>query len=145
MRKMIPFNGPHRFNVEELSSEKVVVRIPYRRSNLNHLKGIHACALSTACEYSSGLLILRHLGTSNYRLIMRSLKSTYHYQGKETVNAIFELGEKEVNDLLLPKLKEVGEVDLTAEIKAFDLSGNHICTTVCLWQIKTWDKVSTKV
>ena len=145
MRKMIPFNRPHRFSVEEITSERVVVRIPYRKSNLNHLKGIHACALTTASEYSSGLLILRHLGTADYRLIMKSLTSTYHYQGKEAINAIFELSEADVNSELIPKLEKEGVVDLTAEIKAFDLSGNHVCTTVCLWQIKTWDKVKTKV
>ena len=145
MRRMIPFNKPHRFNVEEITSERVVVKIPYRKSNLNHLKGIHACALSTACEYSSGLLILRHLGTSEFRLIMKKLTSTYHYQGKEAVNAVFELSESEVISELIPELNEKGVVDLTAEIEAFDLSGNHICTTVCLWQIKTWDKVKTKL
>ncbi|MFK7757884.1 MAG: DUF4442 domain-containing protein [Flavobacteriales bacterium] len=145
MRKMIPFNKPHRFNVEEITSERVVVKIPYRRSNLNHLKGIHACALSTACEYSSGLLLLRHLGTKDYRLIMRTLRTEYHYQGKEEVNAIFEFSNERVEAEVLPQLAKEGVVDLSCEIKAYDVSGNHICTTECLWQIKKWDKVKTNV
>lgn len=144
LRRMIPFNRPHRFSVKELTSEKCVVTIPFRKSNLNHLKGIHACALSTACEYSSGLLILRHLGTKDYRLIMRSLKTDYLYQGKEEVEAVFKFSEKEVLENLIPKLNNDGVVDLKCEINAFDLSGNHICTTECLWQIKQWKKVKTE-
>ncbi len=142
--RMIPFNKPHRFRVEEITSEKVVVKIPYKRANLNHLKGIHACALSTACEYSSGLLLLRHLGAKDYRLIMKTLKSEYHYQGKEEVKTVFELSEKEIESQIKPELEREGVLDLICVIKAYDLSGNHICTTECLWQIKQWDKVQTK-
>jgi len=46
LRRMIPFNRPHRLTITELTAEQVTVRIPWRKSNLNHLKGIHALALS---------------------------------------------------------------------------------------------------
>ena len=68
----IPFNKPHRIRVTAVHDNGVSVRLPYRRKNRNHLKGIHACALATAAEYASGLSLLLVFGTE-YRLIMKNL------------------------------------------------------------------------
>ncbi len=145
LRKMIPFNKPHKLTITELTSEKAVVRIPFRKSNLNHLKGIHALALSTASEYASGMMILRHLGTKDYRLIMRSLKTEYHYQGKTDIDAVFELSEANVKARILDKLGDDGKTDFLCDIKTYDQDKNLVSTTTCDWQIKKWDKVKTKV
>lgn len=145
LRRMIPFNKPHRLRVTELTSERAVVRIPWRKSNLNHLKGIHAMALGTASEYCSGLLILRLLGTKDYRLIMRSIKTEYHYQAKTAIDAVFELSENDLNSKILDKIEAEGLVDFECQIKTFDSAKNHVSTTTCDWQIKKWDKVRTKV
>ncbi len=145
LRRMIPFNRPHRLTVTELSSERAIVRIPHRKSNLNHLKGIHALALSTASEYASGLMILRHLGTKDFRLIMKSLKTDYHYQGKTAIDAVFELSEMDVQEKILSQLDEDGKTDFLCEIVTFDQNQNHISTTTCDWQIKKWDRVRTRI
>src|SRR5688572_29492751 len=71
----IPFNKPHRIRITAIHDDGVSVRLPYRRRNLNHLKGIHACALATTAEYTSGIALLTAIGT-DYRLIMKNLSVT---------------------------------------------------------------------
>lgn len=139
----IPFNKPHRIQILKLEENKVVVKLPYMRKNLNHLKGIHACALATLCEYTTGLLMLRGFGAKKYRLIMKSLKMDYYYQAKQDVMAAFELKEserEEIHDAL-----NSGEAHLyTAIIKLYDDQNNHICTGRVEWQLKLWSAVRTK-
>jgi len=143
--RVIPFNKPHRLKITELNAERVAVLIPLRKSNKNHLNGIHACALSTASEYASGLLILRHLGTKDYRLIMKSLHTEYHYQGKTAITAKFDLSEEHLKKTILTQIEKEGKSDLTCVIKAHDSDDNLISTTTCLWQIKSWASVKTKM
>src|SRR5689334_25303249 len=54
----IPFNKPHGIKLTAVHDDGVSVRLPYRRKNLNHLKGIHACALATMAEFSSGIALI---------------------------------------------------------------------------------------
>lgn len=102
-------------------------------------------ALSTASEYCSGLLILRLLGTKDYRLIMRSIKTDYHYQAKTAIDAVFELSDSEFQNKVFDPIEHDGVVNFDCTINTFDKDKNHISTTVCDWQIKKWEKVKTKV
>ena len=51
---VIPFNKPHGIKLIEISDDFVKTKIPYKRKNLNHIKGIHACGMATAAEFASG-------------------------------------------------------------------------------------------
>ena len=83
LRRTIPFNAPHRFSIVELSPESVAVQIPFVRVNQNHVRSLHACAMATAAEFASGLLLLQHAPSAHFRLIMKSLSVEYHYRGGE--------------------------------------------------------------
>ena len=48
---IVPFNAPHGIRVLSFSNEEVRVNLPDSRVNWNHLKGTHACAMATACEF----------------------------------------------------------------------------------------------
>ncbi|MEM9024731.1 MAG: DUF4442 domain-containing protein [Bacteroidota bacterium] len=145
MQREIPFNKPHRFRILEISENRVQVAIPYRKSNLNHIKGLHACAMATACEYASGLLLLTKLGEKNYRLIMESMHMAYHYQGKTDAVATFEISDERLQKEALEPLQSVEKVVLPCEILLHDAQGNHLCTGTTHWQLKRWDKVKTKL
>ena len=56
--RMVPFNIPHEFEIVELSDDRLKARIPYRRSNFNHIRGLHACASATLSEFATGFLLL---------------------------------------------------------------------------------------
>lgn len=144
MSRVIPFNRPHRLKVIKITESEVEVEIPYRKKNLNHLKGIHACALATGAEYCSGLLLLSRLGSEKYRLIMESIEVKYHYQAKSSCYASFSLSDEVLNNDILGHLEKDGKVFFKCEIPVEDEEQNSICTVHTNWQIKSWDRVKTK-
>ncbi len=144
LHRMIPFNKPHGLKVTTITPNKVVVFIPYKKANLNHIKGLHACVQATAAEYASGLLLLSRLGFKDYRIIMESMDLKYLYQGKVPANATFELSDEVLaNDIKAPL--EKGEVIYyQAQISVKDEKGNELCIATTNWQLKPWNKVKTK-
>src|SRR6187402_2284113 len=80
--RMVPFNMPHKFRITYVSDNSVRSLLPYRRRNLNHVKGLHACALATLTEMTSGFMLAVKLDPAKYRLILRRLEIDYLYQGK---------------------------------------------------------------
>lgn len=141
---MIPFNRPHGFRVTPLKEGGVSVRVPFWRINRNHVNGVHACALATAAEMASGLGLLEQLDPKEYRLILRTLRMDYHYQGKEAVTARSQPLAEDMVSKVIGSLGDAGVVDHTDVVELHDGSGNHIATGTATWQIKAWDKVRTK-
>lgn len=141
----IPFNKPHKIRILKLSDDEVITSIPYRRSNLNHVKGIHACGLATAAEYATGLLLLNRLNPSSFRIIMQHLEMQYHYQAKADVRAVFSMGSSEFQALITDPLKSGEAIFVKCVAELHDSAGNHVATGTTTWQIKGWDKVKTKV
>lgn len=144
LSRKVPFNRPHKFRVVKLTDNSIVTRLPYRTLNLNHIHSLHACALATLSEFSTGAFLLSKLDPAKYRIILKELKMEYHYQGKTDVVAHFGLTQSEINDHILIPLQS-GPVDITCEVKTKDTEDNHISTGWITWQIKDWKKVRTKV
>ncbi|WP_027421185.1 DUF4442 domain-containing protein [Crocinitomix catalasitica] len=142
---MIPFNKPHRIKVKQLWDNKIETIIPYRRKNMNHIRGVHACGMATAAEFSSGFLILTKIGNDKYRLIMESLEMKYHYQAKTDIIARFEIEEDWLLETVVKPLEKTDKIMVTCQIELYDLKDNHVATGKTNWQIKAWDKVKTKL
>ena len=115
--RMIPFNRPHGFRIIEIGTHHVRTKLPYKKRNLNHLKGLHACALATLTEITSGFIFATQLDPAKYRIILKRLEVDYTYQGK--TNAF-------------------------GEFRIVDEKGNQLTHGKATWQIKGWDKVKTK-
>ena len=145
LQRFIPFNRPHGLKVIHIADNEVKVKIPYWRINQNHLKGIHACCLATAAEYSSGFLLLYKLGMKNYRIIMESMEVSYKYQGKTNAFATFTIDDEDFNTNVLQPLKSEGVVYKKCTIEVRDTNNNLLCIATTNWQIKTWDQVKTNV
>lgn len=141
--RMIPFNGPHQFRITGISKDYVTLTIPYIRKNLNHIKGIHACALATACEYVSGLSLTRAFPPHQYRIILKTIQMDYHYQAKMALHSRFGIAEETVV-ALKQKLQQEDAVFHTFEVNIHDKENNHICTGHITWQIKPWSKAKVK-
>ena len=140
----IPFNRPHGVRVLEISNNHLKVELPYRRSNFNHIKGLHACALATVSEFTTGLLLIKRLG-SKYRLIMQKLEMEYHYQGKMDAHASFRLEDLWLQENVFNVVEREGVAVVPCKIDIHDAKGNHLTTGNVFWQIKEWTKVRTKV
>ncbi len=144
LQRGIPFNRPHGIKLVELSADKVAARIPYKRKNLNHIKGIHACGLATVAEFCSGMALMNKLGSKKYRLIMSTLRMEYHYQAKTAATAAYNMSDEKMRELVLEPLCSNDSVEIECEVPVHDEAGNHLCTAFIKWQIKSWDKVRTK-
>lgn len=145
LNRMIPFNKPHGFHVVEIGDYQLKTCIPYRKSNFNHIKGLHACALATISEFTTGFLLITQLDAKKYRLIMRKLEMNYHYQGKMDAYAEFKISEEWLSKEIYLPLKAQDAVVVVCEVKITDKNGNHLTTGFVHWQIKDWIKVKTKV
>ena len=145
LRWVIPFNGPHKFQVLAISRQQITTRLPYRRSNFNHIKGLHACALATMAEFTTGLLLIHILGAKKYRIILQKLDIQYHYQGKMDARATFKINDDWLNENVYSPLSLTSSLIVVCPIEIHDVNGNHLSTGQVHWQLKAWEKVKTRV
>jgi acyl-coenzyme A thioesterase PaaI-like protein len=145
LNRMIPFNKPHGFKITSIGDYHVKTSLPYRRKNWNHIRGLHACALATISEFTTGFLLVSKLDGTKYRLIMQRLEMDYHYQGKMNATAEFETSEKWFEENIYVPLKSDDAIIVPCVIKIHDDKGNHLTTGKVFWQIKNWSKVKTRV
>lgn len=140
----VPFNAPHRLKVESITKEEMTLALPYRKRNLNHLGGLHACAMATVAEACSGFLLISNLDPRHYRLILKELTMSYHYQGKTAARAIFKLPPERLQSDILKPLKHSDQVLLPCTTEIYDAQGEHLASGTANWQIKDWGKVQHK-
>ncbi len=143
--RTVPFNNPHKIKIQSIDNDEVIMIAPNKRNNHNHIKGIHACLLATLCEYVSGFSLLLHLSPKEYRIILKNIHMTYHYQAKNDVVVKFKLSAQQVNDSILIPLKNQEAMFKEFTVEVLDTSNNHICTGLINWQIKAWKNVKMKI
>ncbi len=141
--RVIPFNRPLGVRVISLTKNEIIVHLPYKRSNFNHLRGLHACALATAAEYACGLLLLRRMGSGKYRLIMKHLSSEYLYQGKSDATVRLTVEESWFETQVVKPLEHQESVEVPLKAHIVDEQKNELCITELIWQVKAWDAVRT--
>lgn len=145
LARRVPFNKPHGFKILEIGDDSLTIYLPYQRANLNHIKGIHACALATLSEFTTGLSLLRMLDARKYRIILKSLRMEYYYQGKTGITANYIIDSDWVYNKIIHPLKVEDSVTVTMEVEAYDTKQNHISTGFIEWQVKDWKKVRTQL
>jgi acyl-coenzyme A thioesterase PaaI-like protein len=141
--RVVPFNKPHGIKIVEIKDDVILVKAKNKRKNRNHIKGIHACLLATLCEYVSGLNLLTALNPEEYRIILKNIHMTYHYQAKADVFAAFGLTDKFLNEEIIIPLQQETAIFKEFTIDVYDEAKNHICTGLINWQIKAWKHVRT--
>lgn len=143
--KTVPFNKPHGLKVTHIGEDTLTIVARNKRSNQNHIKGIHACLLATLCEYASGLSLLLHLSPKEYRIILKNIHMTYHFQAKTDVHVTFKLTRAEVETQFIAPLKTSEALFHEFTVEVYDTANNHICTGLINWQVKAWKNVKMKV
>lgn len=144
LNRMIPFNKPHGFRIIEIEDYRLRTIMPYRKSNFNHIRGLHACGLATISEFTTGFLLLSSLDIKKYRIIMQRLEMNYHYQGKMDATAEFIISKEWLAEKVIQPLKTLEAVVVPCEVKIHDIKGNHLTTGTVYWQFKDWANVKTK-
>ncbi len=144
LNKMVPFNGPHRFVIQSIGINYLKVRLPFVKRNKNHLNGLHACALATLCEISSGFLLISKIDPKRCRIILKKLEMEYHYQAKKAACGYFEISDEWMEKYINKPLQEEGVCLVNAVVEIKDEDGQLIATGMAQWQLKNWDSVKTK-
>jgi acyl-coenzyme A thioesterase PaaI-like protein len=145
LNRMIPFNKPHGFAIKDLAETEITTLLPYKRGNFNHIKGLHACALATLSEFTTGVLLISHLDPAQYRIILQRLEMDYHYQGKTDARAHFVLDHAWMEEHIYQPLKSADSTVVVCEIKIYDAAQHLLTTGRVHWQVKEWTKVRTKL
>jgi hypothetical protein len=140
----IPFNIPHGLRITAFSSTSIDTMLPLKWKNKNHLGSMHACALATIGEFTGGALVVSQLDPAKYRLILKELKMEYFYQAKTDVIARFEMSDEELNTKIIEPLTKESAIFFPIIVKVFDLNNNHVCTASTNWQLKSWQKTTSK-
>lgn len=139
----IPFNAPHGFKIKTLSPDAVIIALPNRKLNHNHLGGVHACAMATVGEYCAGLSLLTSFGISKYRLIMSELNVKYSYQGRVDLEGFCSPHQIDVENLKAG-LEAEGKYSQKLVTTIRDLNGKEVAEVTTVWQLKNWEQVNTK-
>ncbi len=145
LARIIPFNRPHGFAIEEIREDYLRTAAPYKRKNHNHLRGIHACAIATIAEFSGGFLLLSRLDPRKYRLIMSRIEVDYLYQAKERIVSESHLPEARLQQEIIEPLRQQEAITIRMESRIADISGNQVAIAFTTWQVKRWDRVRTKI
>jgi acyl-coenzyme A thioesterase PaaI-like protein len=141
--RLVPFNRPHGFAIVRIETDRIVTRAANRRINHNHIGGIHACAIATIAELSSGLVLLSKLDPTRYRLIMARMEIDYLFQARMEIQATTLLDARQVQQEVVERLQDGGAVNFTQETLVEDRQGQTVARAQITWQIKPWTKVST--
>jgi acyl-coenzyme A thioesterase PaaI-like protein len=142
--RMVPFNNPHKLKIQTIADDGITMFAANTKNNRNHIKGIHACLLATLCEYVTGLTLLTHLSPKEYRIILKNIHMTYHFQAKTDVFVKFTISSEEKQNILSSLQKEEAIFKEYA-VDVYDVNKNHICTGLINWQIKAWKNVKTQL
>ena len=136
MQEVIPFNRPHRLQVQSLSDDVCEVALPWRRRNLNHVGTMHACALATAAEYASGLCVLSALGVGKARLVMAELNMSYGRRAESACVARATL-PAEVLEEVQAKLQKDGRGAFDLHSVVRDAQGEVVAEARITWHVKS--------
>lgn len=143
--RRVPFNKPHGIKVTHIGDDELTVCVKNIRPNRNHIKGIHACLLATVCEYVSGLSLLNYFSPTDYRIILKTIHMTYHFQAKTEVHVTFKISKQQIEDEIIKPLKTQDAIFKEFAVEVYDAENNHICTGLINWQIKAWKNVKMKI
>lgn len=144
VRFMVPFNAPHGFRILKLADEEVQIQLPFKRKNLNHVKGIHAAALVTLGEFCAGLSLMKALPISKYRVILSKLSAEYLYQAKTNVTGNISISPEQIAKIKSEMISN-GKTNIDLETVITDQNQNIVSKVQTTWQIKSWEQVKTKV
>lgn len=139
----IPFNWPHRFNIEYLSEGEAILTSPFRRANRNHLGTQHACALATVGEFVAGLALLGAFEPAAYRLIMSRLEVDYVRRADGVITAESAIPPEVLSDVR-QELQTEGIARRVMVSHLMDAQGERVATVHTHWQIKSWSQVGIR-
>jgi acyl-coenzyme A thioesterase PaaI-like protein len=126
LRRRIPYTGTIHPDVRVLEKGHARVRMADRRGVRNHLRSVHAIALTNLGELTTGLALTAAL-PAGVRAIPTRLTTEYLKKARGVLEAECRIDVPEINDRL--------DLDVTVEVK--DPAGDVVSVTTVRWHLRS--------
>lgn len=127
MGNMVPFVGTAHLDIQELSPERVVVRVPNRRRNRNHIGQVHAAAMALVAETATGFVAALNVPDSKL-LLVKTLKVSFRKRTRGDLVAVATLSPEQIE-----AMRSVDKGDVTVEVHVTDQSGEEPISCEMVW------------
>ncbi|MCU0694804.1 MAG: DUF4442 domain-containing protein [Polyangiaceae bacterium] len=129
MGRMVPFVGTASARIDEMSARRVVVVIPNRRHVQNHIRGVHAAAMTLAAETASGFVVGMNVPDDRLPL-MKSLRVEFRKRLQGAIRV-----EATLTDEQLREIAEQQKGEVSVRLTASDDAGQEpiVCEMVWAW------------
>ncbi len=127
LRRMVPYTGTVRPRVVRLEPGASEVTMSDRRRVRNHLRSVHAVALTNLGELATGLATLTALPAGVRGIVVR-LSTDYHAKARGRLTA-------ECRVALPVELHDDDEIDATSRLR--DAEGRHVATVTARWRLRS--------
>ncbi len=125
--RVVPFVGTSGLRYEEITPQRVVVRIRNQRKVQNHIKGVHAAAMALLAETATGFCVGMNLPDDKLPLI-KTMKIDYVRRSQGDMVATAQLRPEQVQQILT---QEKGEV--TVPVTITDAAGQQPIEAEMVW------------
>lgn len=125
--RAVPLVGTAGLRFDEVSPQRVVVRIPNRRKVQNHIQGVHAAAMALLAETATGFCVGMNVPDDKLPLI-KTLKVDYLRRAQGSLRAVAELRPDQIQQM---RTQDKGEVLVPVVIT--DTSGEAPIRAEMLW------------
>lgn len=125
--QLVPFVGTARLAIDEMTAERVVVRVPNRRRNRNHIGQVHAAAMALVAETATGFVVGMNVPDSRL-LLIKSLKVDFKKRTQGALTAVATLTSEQREAIAT---QDKGEVTVTIQVT--DETGEEPIRCEMIW------------
>ncbi|XXT24678.1 hotdog fold domain-containing protein [Sorangium sp. So ce429] len=131
-QRMVPFTGTAGIQFDEVTSERVALRLANGRKVHNHIGGVHAAAAGLLAETATGFVVAVNLPDDKLPLL-RSMKVDYKRRAQGGLRAVATLTPEQRRSL-----EDQPKGDVTVAVTVTDESGATPmeCEFVWAWVTK---------
>jgi acyl-coenzyme A thioesterase PaaI-like protein len=128
--RVVPFFGTAGIRIEELSHSQVVMTLQNRRKVQNHIRTVHAAAMTLLAESATGILMGMNVPDDKY-LVIKSLHVDFQKKASGAMKAVATLTPEQVLSA-----QNDAEGEILVSVSVSDASGNEPVSCQMLWAWK---------
>lgn len=127
MGRMVPYVGTSHLRIEEMTPDRVVVTVPNHPAVRNHIRGVHAAAMTLAAETATGFVVGMNVPDDRLPL-MKSLQVAFRrrLEGALRVEAWLTAEQRE-------QIAKEEKGDVVVGVRATDESGQEPIECEMIW------------
>jgi acyl-coenzyme A thioesterase PaaI-like protein len=128
--RIVPFFGTAGIRIEELSHNRVVMTLANTRRVQNHIKTVHAAAMTLLAESATGILMGMNVPDDKY-LVIKSLHVDFQKKATGRMKATATLTPEQVQSA-----QNDAEGEILVSVSVSDEGGNEPIACQMLWAWK---------